>query len=69
MSGIPSVFLKNIEQKLEEQHSTNVLVTTALGKGDEMLIPNKDQFNANYLAVLGQDIGNRIHRENAFLLF
>ena len=68
MSGIPTVFLKSIEQKLEEQHNTNVLVTTAMGKGDEMLISNKDQFNANYLAALGRDIGNRIHRENAFFI-
>ena len=68
MSGIPTVFLKSIEQKLEEQHNTNVLVTTAMGKGDEMLISNKDQFNANYLAALGLDIGNRIHRENAFFI-
>lgn len=68
MSGIPTVFLKSIEHKLEEQHNTNVLVTTAMGKGDEMLISNKDQFNANYLAALGLDIGNRIHRENAFFI-
>ena len=68
MSGIPTIFLKSIEQKLEEQHNTNVLVTTAMGKGDEMLISNKDQFNANYLAALGLDIGNRIHRENAFFI-
>lgn len=68
MAGIPIAFLTKLEKKLEKQHKTDVQVTTALGKGDEMLIPNKDQYNANYLAALGLEIGNRIQREGAFFI-
>ena len=68
MTGIPEYFLASLERKLEEEHGTDVLVTTALGKGDEMRLPNRDQFSANFLADLGLDIAKRIHRQNAFII-
>jgi len=68
MAGIPTKFLQSLEKTLEEQHQTNVLVTTDMGKGDEMLIEGSDQYNANVLAGNGNEIGKNIGREGAFLL-
>ena len=68
MAGIPGAFLEALELKLDEQHHTDVLVTTEMGKGDEMLLPDRQQFNANYLAQLGLEIGQRIGRENAYII-
>lgn len=68
MTGVPLVFLAALEKTLESQHKTDVLVTTAIGKGDEMLISGKDQYNANYLASLGLNIGNRLGRPGAYYI-
>jgi predicted Zn-dependent protease len=68
MAGIPPAFLKALERELEEQHNTDILVTTAMGKGDEMLMPDQGQYDASYLAGLGLEIAKRIHRENSFLI-
>lgn len=57
-----------LELKLEAQHDTDILVTTEMGKGDEMLLPDREQFNANYLAQLGLEIAQRIGRENAYII-
>tara|TARA_R110002049_G_scaffold307182_2_gene507014 strand:- start:2952 stop:3611 length:660 start_codon:yes stop_codon:yes gene_type:complete len=68
MTGIPPAFLKVLERELEEQHNTDVLMTTAMGKGDDMLLPDKVQYDATYLAGAGREIRARIHREHAFLI-
>lgn len=68
MTGIPMLFLQKLEETLEQQHQTDVLVTTAMGKGVEMLLKNSDQYDATYLANLGLDIGGRIKRKNAFII-
>ena len=68
MVGIPPAFLAALEAKLEEQHDTDILITTAMGKGDEMLLPNQNQYDASYLAGVGLEIGKRINRDNAFLI-
>jgi len=68
MAGIPTPFLQSIEKTLEEQHRTNVLVTTGMGKGRELLIEGGDQYNSNALAGVGKNIGKNIGREGAFLI-
>jgi len=68
MTGIPMLFLQNLEEAIELQHQTDVLVTTAMGKGVEMLLKNSDQYDASYLANLGLDIGGRIKRKNAYII-
>jgi len=67
-SGIPMQFLRNLESTLEKQHKTDVLVTTAMGKGKEMLLVDSDQYNADYLAGVGTTIGKRIARNGAFIV-
>ncbi|MEZ5528433.1 MAG: hypothetical protein R3E57_00585 [Porticoccaceae bacterium] len=68
MSGIPTSFLLALRKTLESQHDTGVLVATALGKGDEMLIPGSDQYNTDYLALVGKEIGQSLDRPNAFFI-
>ncbi len=68
MAGIPQVFLQSLEKTLEADHQTNVLVTTGMGKGPELLIEGSDQYNSNALADVGQQIGQNIGREGAFLI-
>jgi len=68
VSGVPTTFLTALKKTLESQHNTGVLVTTAIGKGDEMLIPGKDQYNAGYLASLGMQIGKSLGRPDAFFI-
>ncbi len=68
MAGIPTKFLHSLEKTLEEQHKTNVLVTTDMGKGNEMLIEGSDQYNSNVLAGIGNEIGKNIGRDDAFLI-
>jgi len=68
MTGMPMLFLQSLEKTLEQQHQADILVTTAMGKGEEMLLKNSDQYDATYLANLGLDIGKRIKRKNAFII-
>ncbi len=68
MFGIPPKFLRSLEKTLEEQHKTNVLVTTDMGKGKEMLIKDSDQYNADILAAIGLRIGKNIGRDGAFTI-
>lgn len=67
-AGVPLAFLWSLEETLEAQHETDVLVTTALGKGGEMLLPGGDQLTASYLASVGKEIAERIGREDAFVI-
>lgn len=68
MSGVPPVFLTALEKQLELQHKVDVLVTTVMGKGDEMLIPGKNQFNSSYLASVGVKVGDGLDRPGAFYI-
>jgi len=68
MAGIPTKFLQSLRNTLEEQHKTNVLVTTDMGKDKELLIEGSDQYNSNFLAVIGKNIGKNIRRDGAFLI-
>lgn len=68
MSGVPPVFLTALEKQLESQHKVDVLVTTVMGKGDEMLIPGRDQFNSSYLASVGMRVGDGLDRQGAFYI-
>jgi len=65
--GIPTLFLHEVERRLEEAHKTDVLITTAMGVGDEMLMPN-NQYNANLLATTGDNIAARIGRKKSFII-
>jgi len=53
MTGMPMLFLQSLEETLEQRHQTDILVTTMMGKGEEMLLKNSDQYDATYLANLG----------------
>jgi len=68
VAGIPPLFLQQLENKLEKLHNTDVLITTVMGTGTEILIPGSDQYNANYLASKGIEIGKRIGRDNSFIV-
>jgi hypothetical protein len=68
MTGIPPDFLIRLKNALAEQHGTDILVTTALGKGDEMLLPGGDQYNASYLAAVGFELAQRMRTESAFII-
>ena len=68
MEGIPPAFLDKIEKKLEEQHKLNFLVTTQMGKSNEMYMEKTRQYNANYIAAAGLQVASRLEVKYAFYI-
>jgi hypothetical protein len=63
---IPLRFLKSLERRLEAQHGVDVLVTTEMGLSENWIIPELNQYNANYLAAYGKQILDGLGREGMY---
>ncbi|MCB1687005.1 MAG: hypothetical protein KDI33_00885 [Halioglobus sp.] len=68
MTGLPPQFVSALEEKLEKQHNTDVVVSTAVEKGDEMLMPDGNQYDASFLAGVGLEVAEQLQAENAFVI-
>jgi predicted Zn-dependent protease len=68
MTGLPHEFVSALEEKLEEQHNTDILVSTAVGKGEQMLLPDGNQYDASFLAGVGLEVVKQLQTENPFVI-
>lgn len=62
MDGIPPAFLNDLQETLEEQHKFNILVTTHMGKNDEMRIEETKQYDATKVVNAAAAVARRLGR-------